>query len=209
MKLLLTSKEKFLTSKGYHFLGIPKDQLKIGYITTALKATTNSKYLSYMKEFETEMKNDHIHFEEFDVTGKTEKEIRDFFKDKNVIQVCGGNAFYLLRAVRESGFDKVLTDLVNEGLIYIGSSAGSYLMCPTVEVASWKTDRDRYGLTDFTALGYVPFLLKCHYTDDKKDEIKEKVTDLKYPLRLLKDDQALLVEGNKISFIGSEGESKI
>ena len=206
MKLLLTSKEKFLIAKGYDLLGMPKDKLKIGYITTALKATANTKYLSYMKEFETEMRESNILFEEFDIEGKNEKEIQEFFKDKNVVQVTGGNTFYLLKSVRESGFDKVLKNLLNNGLVYIGSSAGSYIMCPTIEVAGWKMDRDRHGLTDFTALGYIPFLLKCHYTDDSKEDVLEKIKDLKYPLRILRDDQAFLVEDDRVTFIGDEGE---
>lgn len=209
MKLLLTSKEKFLIKKGYDLLNIPKDKLRIGYITTALKVVTDTKYLNYMEEYETEMTNRHIRFEKFDIENKDEAEIRDFFKDKNVIQVCGGNPFYLLRAVRESGFDRVLKDLLNKDLIYIGSSAGSYIMCPTIEVAAWKAGRNQYGLTDFTALWYIPFLLKCHYTDGAKAEIKEKMADLKHPLRLLKDDEALLVENDKVSFIGNAEESMI
>lgn len=89
MKLLLTSKEKFLITKGYDLLGIPKDKLKIGYITTSLKTTANTDYLSYMKEFEDEMRENNISFEEFDIEGKSEKEIQNFFRDKNAIQVTG------------------------------------------------------------------------------------------------------------------------
>ncbi|MES2409616.1 MAG: Type 1 glutamine amidotransferase-like domain-containing protein [Patescibacteria group bacterium] len=204
MKLLLTSKEKFLITKGYDLLGIPKDKLKIGYITTALKVVADSEYLAYMKEYEVEMRNNHISFEEFDIEGKNVKEIREFFNDKKIVQVSGGNPFYLLKHVRESGFDKVLKDLLDEGLIYIGSSAGSYIMCPTIEVAGWKAGRNNYGLTDLTALGYVPFLLKCHYTDSAKDTILEKKKDLKYPIRILRDDQAFLIGDGNVTFIGDE-----
>lgn len=79
-------------------------------------------------------------------------------------------------------------------------------MCPTVEVGAWKLDRNRYEITDFTALNYVPFLIKCHYTDDQKDEVLEKIKTLKYPLRVLKDDQCFLLEDGKISFIGNSPE---
>lgn len=81
-------------------------------------------------------------------------------------------------------------------------------MCPTIEVAGWKAGRDQYGLTDFTALWYVPFLLKCHYTDDSKENILEKMKGLKYPLRVLKDDQAFLVENGNVTFVG-DGEEVI
>ncbi len=206
MKLVLASKEKFLIKKGYSLLDIPKEDLRIGYITTALKVVEDQVYLAYMKEYEAEMIKEHIDFEEFDLEGKTEKEIREFFANKNVIQVSGGNPFYLLKAVRKSGFDKVLRDLLDKGLPYVGCSSGSYLMCPTVEIGGWKTTRNKYGVTDFTALGYVPFLIKCHYTDDMKEQVLEKAKDLKYPLKVLRDDQAFFVKDNSCIFIGDSQE---
>lgn len=209
MKLLLASKEKFLIKKGYSLLNIPKDKLRIGYINTALKVVEDTEYLAYMKEYEEEMVKNNIYFERFDIKDKTEKEIREFFADKNVIQISGGNPFYLLKTVYESGFDKVLKDLLNDGLCYIGCSSGSYIMCPTIEVGGWKTSRNKHGVTDFTALGYVPFLIKCHYTDDSKEKIIEKIKTLKYPLRLLTDNQAILVDNGKYSFVGEEEDKTI
>ncbi len=209
MKLLLVSKEKFLIEKGYDFLGIPKDKLRIGYINTALKVSEDEEYLAYMKEYEEEMVKNNIYFERFDIKDKTEEEIREFFTDKNVIQVSGGNSFYLLKAVYESGFDKILKDLLSNGLCYVGCSSGSYIMCPTIEVAGWKTARNRYGMTDFTALGYIPFLIKCHYTDDSKEKIIEKMKTLKYPLRLLTNKQGILVNDDKYTLVGDGEEIKI
>jgi peptidase E len=170
MKLVLASKEKFLIEKGYDLLGIPKEELRIGYITTALQVVEDAEYLTYMKEYEEDMMKAGIHFEPFDLKDKSEEAIRVFFADKNVVQVSGGNPFYLLKYVRESGFAAILEELLTKGLAYVGCSSGSYLMCPTVEVGGWKVSRNRYGVTDFTALGYVPFLLKCHYTEDQKEK---------------------------------------
>ena len=48
-------------------------------------------------------------------------------------------------------------------------------MCPTIEVANWNENgRDRFGLTDFSALNYVPFVLKVHYKDEAENLVKEK-----------------------------------
>lgn len=209
MKLLLASKEKFLIKKGYSLLNIPKDKLRIGYINTALKVVEDTEYLAYMKEYEEEMVKNNIYFERFDIKDKTEKEIREFFADKNVIQVSGGNPFYLLKTVYESGFDKILKDLLNDGLCYIGCSSGSYIMCPTIEVGGWKTSRNKHGVTDFTALGYVPFLIKCHYSDDQKEKVLEKIKTLKYPLKLLTDNQGIFFDNGKYSFVGEEEEKTI
>jgi len=122
------------------------------------------------------------------------------------MQVSGGNAFYLLKAVRETSFGLIIKRLLDQGINYIGCSSGSYLMCPTVEIASWKLSRNRYGLADFTALGYVPFLIKCHFQDEVRAEIVERAKTLKYPLKVLKDDQCFCLEDGKISFVGNSAE---
>lgn len=209
MKILLASKEKFLIKKGYEFLGIPKNQLKIGAINTALNVVEDKVYLQYIKEYRKDMELSGISFEEFDVEGKSKEEILKFFNDKNTIQVFGGNLFYLLKIFREVGFQEILKDLLNKGFYYVGCSAGTYVMCPTIEVGGWKTARNRFGLIDFSGFGYVSYLIKCHYTDDKKDLIKEKMKTLKYPLRILRDEQAILVEDGETTFLGDGEEVKL
>ena len=156
------------------------------------------------------MQENHIFFEEIDIEGKSKNEILNFFKNKNIIHVEGGNTFYLLKAIRESGFVEILKKLLNEGRVYIGTSAGAYIMCPTIEVANWnETGRDRFGLTDFTALNYVPFVLKVYYKDEAENLIKEKMKILKYPLRILKDGEGILVENNEAIFYGEQNETML
>lgn len=206
MKIVLASKENFLLDKGYDLFGISRDKLKIGIINTAFKAVEDLDYIKYIKNYYKLMNVSGIDFKQFDIQGKTEAEILDFFSDRNLIQVSGGNVFYLLKAIRDVQFDLILKKLLGKGLNYISCSAGSYIMCPTVEVGSWKLGRNKYGITDYTALNYVPFLIKCHFTDDKKELLIEKKKTLKYPLRALKDNQCFLLEDEEVKFIGSGEE---
>ncbi len=206
MKLILGSDLSFLLKYGYKLTGIPKDQMKIGYITTAAKGDRGdfSRNLKYT------IKDAGYDFEEIDIEGKTKEEIKSFFADKNIIHMEGGNSFYILKVVRDVGFAEILKELFEEGKIYIGTSAGSYIMCPTIEVSDWdETGKPRYGVTDFKALSYIPFVLKVHYRDEQKESVKEKMKTLKYPLRILKDGQGFLVENGKITFVGDEEEVKI
>ena len=114
-----------------------------------------------------------------------------------------------MKAIRENGFAEILKELLNEGKIYIGTSAGAYIMCPTIEVANWnETGRDRFDLTDFSALNYVPFVLKAHYTDEQEQKIKANLPTLQYPIRILRDGQGILVENEKYTFFGGE-ETKL
>jgi len=207
MKIILASDLSFLLKYGYDLTGISKSEMKIGYIITASKVARDKTFLEKVKN---SMRENHILFEEMDIEGKSKDEMLNFFKNKNVIHVEGGNTFYLLKAIRESGFAGVLEELLNIGKIYIGTSAGAYIMCPTIEVANWdETGRDRFGLTDFSALNYVPFVLKVHYKDEAKNLIKEKIKTLKYPLRILRDGQGILFENDKYTFFGDSEEVNI
>ncbi|KKU09472.1 MAG: S51 family peptidase [Parcubacteria group bacterium GW2011_GWF1_45_5] len=204
MKIILASDLSFLFKYGYDLTGISKSEMKIGYVMTASKVARDKTFFEKVKN---SMRENHILFEEMDIEGKSKEELKNFFKNKNVIHVEGGNTFYLLKAIRENGFAEVLKELLSEGKIYIGTSAGAYIMCPTIEVANWnETGRDRFGLTDFSGLNYVPFVLKVHYKNEAEELVKEKIKTLKYPLRILRDGQGILVENNQYTFFGDEAE---
>ena len=209
MKLILGSDLTFLLKYGYGLTGIPKDQMKIGYVTTASQGARN--FGQRVKDvIIPTIKEAGYYLEDIDIVGKSKDELRNFFKDKNVIHVEGGNTFYLLKAIRETGFAEILKELLNEGKIYIGTSAGSYVMCPTIDVSDWSDETvDRFRVTDFTALNYVPFVLKVHYKDEAEEEVKEKMKALKYPLRILRDGQGILVEDGKYTFYGDGEEVKL
>lgn len=202
MKLLLASKEKFLIKEGYSYLGISKENLRIGLINTAFTRSIDENFSLYIKEYKQDLEKEGIYFEEIDIHGKTENEIYDFFSDKNVIQVQGGNPLYLLKCARETSFDKILKDLLNKGLVYIGCSSGAHLMSPSVILGTFKKGRNHFGVTDFTAFGYVPYLVRPHYKDEMESEVREIMKTVDYKIRLITDDQAILIEDGKETFIG-------
>jgi len=207
MKLILASDLSFLIKYGYDLTGIPKDQMKIGYVITASKGDRNKTFFTNIKKA---VEDTGYNIKEIDIEGKNKEEIKDFFKDKNIIHIEGGNTFYLLRAIRETGFVSILKELLEEGKVYIGTSAGSYIVCPSIEVADWdKTGKIRFDVTDFTALNYVPFVLKVHYKDEQEKTVRKGIETLKYPIRILKDGQGMFCEDGNCRFIGDEEEVKL
>lgn len=203
-KLLLASNGKFLIDKGYNLIGIPKEKIKIAYIITASKGVKNLSYLDTHRE---DMRAAGLDFEEIDIENKTLEELRKFMSDKNVIHMEGGNAFYLLRVIRKTGFDEVVKELVSNGVVYAGTSAGAYIACPTIETSTWGPNKkEDYGLTDLTGLGFVPFLIKAHYKDELANLFKEKIRNASCPVRLLRDGQGILVEDDSHTFVGEGKE---
>ncbi len=211
MKLILGSDFSFLLKYGYDLTGIPSSQLRVGYIITASKGDRDKSFIENVRKLVQKNANDHGWvYDEIDIEGKTKDELRVFFKDKNVIHIEGGNTFYLLKAIRETGFDQLLKEFIDEGKVYIGTSAGAYIMCPTIEVSDWdETGIQRHGVTDFTALNYVPFALKVHYKDEQESKVREKMQSLHYPLRILKDGQGIVVENGNYTFYGGIEETQL
>lgn len=203
--LLLASNGSYAIEKGMKLLFPDVSRIKLVWITTAGKGAKNQDYLNKHREL---LKKEGYNFTEIDIDGKNEDELEKLLRDKNAVYVEGGNTFYLLKAVRESGFDKVIKKLIERDVAYIGASTGSYIACPTIEMSTWKKpgeEKNDFGVTDLTAMNLVPFLLKAHYEPEMKEFLKEKIAKTQYPVKILTDDQAILVKGYKIELL-SEGE---
>lgn len=126
-------------------------------------------------------------------------------EEVDIIYVGGGNVFYLLNMMRKSGFTKILPKLVRQGKGYIGSSAGSYVACPTIEAGTWKpsySDRNFVKIKNFKALNLVPFLLIAHFEEKYRSIINDAASRAKSPIVALYDTQAVYVKGNKYKVLG-------
>lgn len=201
--LLLMSSSKFFTEHAQTHFEKPLTEAKIAYITTAVKGVSDRSYLDRSIKC---MREAGLNFEEIDIEGKKKFELREILKDKDIIYVAGGNTFYLLNAARESGFDSLVKELVERGVLYVGASAGSYIACPTIEMATWKHQDvyGHYGVDDLNGLNLVPFLVTAHYTPEYELIIREKMKTSKYPVKILTDEQALLVVGDDVKLIGEK-----
>jgi dipeptidase E len=205
-RLLLASNGAFVVKKGFELFFDDLSKIRLAHITTAQKGVDDRRYIKWHQK---DFKKKGIEFEEVDLDGKRPDDLREILKDKNVIYVDGGNTFYLLKAIRESGFEEVLREFIESGGVYIGTSAGSYVACPTIEMSTWKKDqKERFGVTDLAAMNFVPFLIKAHYDEEMRSEIEDKVASAKYPTRILRDGQAILIEDGKVSFVGDGEEVK-
>jgi len=190
MKLLLTSAGMNVKDEIVRILPRPAKQLKLAHIITASKPEPNK---NYMVKDKGGMRDLGFDVEDIDIEGKNEEGLRKILKEKDLVCVQGGNTFFLLKAVRESGFDKVIKELIRQGKIYIGISAGSYIVCPTIVQSTWKhQDRNHFGLTDFTALNLVPFIIVAHFEEKYRKIIEDGAKTTKYPIVALSDTQAIL-----------------
>ena len=103
--------------------------------------------------------------------------------DFDIIYMMGGNTFYLLNIIRNTGFDKIIKDFIDNGKIYIGSSAGSEILGNSVDIALGY-DKNNVNMIDFTVLKIVNALIVPHsnrkeeFINDLKNKTNENVIAL-------------------------------
>ena len=131
-------------------------------------------------------------------------DIQNEIASANCIYVASGEVFRLLNALRSTGADRLLTDAVNQGKLYAGSSAGAIIAGPSIEPASIMDDpKTAPQLTDYTGLNLTPHVIVPHAqgtTGPYSIEIISKTVQTygrEWNLLLLRDGQALLVDDEK------------
>lgn len=205
MKLFLSS-AGFATETEEDFIklvGKEPSLIKIGFIPTASDTEERKDYVQRDIESIKKLGMSCIFV---DLKEENEDTLYQKLSQVDVILVEGGNTFYLLDWVKKSGFDKVVKKLINEGKVYYGISAGTYIACPTIEHAKWKhlDDPDKVNRTDIDALRLVNFLIVAHYADKYKEAVENGVKTTSLPVIALTDQQAIVVDGNTIKLAGPE-----
>lgn len=207
MKLFLTSAglPPETTQDFLDFLNEDPKKMKICFITTASHPEKNKWYIKKDAKRLSELG---FQIEEFDLRNNNEDSLRKRLKTFDIIFVEGGNTFYLLKYVKESGFDHIIHEFLTRGGVYVGVSAGTIITGLNIETSNWnygEPDKNIVNLEDLEGLNLIPFVFCVHM--DKKDTniIKKYATETNYPTVGLTDTQALLID-DKIKKIVGTGE---
>ncbi|MBL7036656.1 Type 1 glutamine amidotransferase-like domain-containing protein [Candidatus Microgenomates bacterium] len=123
------------------------------------------------------------------------------FDNKDIIWFSGGACGYLMYWILRTSLDKYLPKILKKS-VYVGSSAGSMIASKTLNVAEWYIDEYERGAKHIPGLNLVDFDMYPHYNEDQYDEIKNEYGGKK--LYLLKDGEAILVDGEKVELLGEE-----
>ncbi len=200
-------KRLFLTSFGLSafadFVGRDPRTTSIGFIPTAADPYKNQWFIDSDRKFLSE-----LGFNIVDVNIGDKSQIKKL-NDVDVIFVGGGNTFYLLEKAIESGALEMIRKLVNSGILYAGSSAGSVFAGPSIAPVAFIDDpKDAPNLKTTDSLGLVDFVVLPHYGKEKyidsyKKAMKE-FEDKGFKLISLNDEQAIIVEGDDYKIIESK-----
>ena len=138
---------------------------------------------------------------------------RNPFKDLSKarsIYVGGGNTYALLMRLQKARLLTPIRRLVQRGIPYIGSSAGSNLAGPTILTTN---DWNVVGLSQFKALGLVSFNINPHYketdpamapfSETRDDRIREYHIVNQNPVVGIEEGAMLIIENGCVMVRGS------
>lgn len=209
MKLILCS-EGFSTpntvQKCVELVGKSQDQIKIGIINEAFAVELGDKrwVLDNLNSVANNFKGE---IDIIDLLALPIDEIEKRFEDKDVIFVVGGDTDYLMSIYQKSGFDKLLPKLLKTK-VYVGSSAGSMVIGKRISADAYKLiygEDSKWNISEYVGLvnlSVMPHLDSPHFPN-RKESLLKAVGSFKGKVYGLRDDSAVVVDGDKEYTIGS------
>ena len=178
---------------------------KIAFIPTAANTKNGGKgwLIDHLNEFRNLGEIDII-----DIAALKKEIWLPKLKQSNIIVMGGGDTTYLMNQIKNSGLIKELPQLLKDK-IYVGISAGSIVLCPTL-FGNSEYLHSNHKQKSIKGLNYVDFHFRPHLNSPSFPKVidknlKEIAKKINKPLYALDNNSAIFISNNKLKII-SEGQ---
>jgi dipeptidase E len=199
LNMFLTSSFKDVVDLFREFVVDDLKGKSLSFIPTASIPEEITHYIHTAKEAFAKLG---VVVEELDISAAPLQEIKEKLERNDYIYVSGGNTFYLLQELQKSGADKIITEQVHSGKLYIGESAGSIITSPDIEYVKFMDDIGKATtLKSFEGLNFINVYPVPHYNNEPfKDAASDLMAHYNSKLNLvpISNTQVIQVEKDKI-----------
>lgn len=142
----------------------------------------------------------------------TALDARSAVENAEAVFIGGGNTFRLLKTLYDQDLLGVIRKRVEEGMPYLGSSAGSVVACPTLKTTN---DMPVVQPPSFAALNIVSFQINAHYVDPdpssthmgetREERLLQYLEDNDIPVVALREGAMVNLDGGVVTLKGISG----
>ena len=199
MKLFLTSYLAGTKELVQNFL-TQNDIQEILFIPTAANV---EEYRGYVDEGIAALKENGYNVTILDVATTPHNKSVQTIKNSGCLCISGGNTFYLLQELKRNGLLDLIKQKVQDGMLYIGESAGAIIACPDISYNQIMDDKTvATELTNYSGMGLVDYYVLPHngefpFVETTAQTIK--IYSEKINLIPLNNSQAVIVENGVCS----------
>lgn len=144
---------------------------------------------------------------ELDIVQASKETMQAELSKTDIVYIAGGNTFYLLHQMRETGFDVMLESFVGGGGLYVGASAGALIVGPDIGLIDLLDEPEKVPeLQSTKGFGWVDVVPIPHCNMVERtaiiEQIKERNNDT-LKIVTLTDDEGLIVENGTWQVVDS------
>ncbi len=201
-RLFLSSSFADVASAFPDFAREPLEGKTVAFIPTASAVEKVTFYVAAGKKA---LESLGLVVEELDVSTVARETAARAIRESDFIYVTGGNVFHLLRELKRTGVGSMIVEAIRAGKPYVGESAGSMILSPSIEYARLMDDPAAApDLADYASLGAVPFYTVPHVGCFPFKKAAQRIID-EYgptlPLRAINNSQAIEVSGDLVTIV--------
>jgi dipeptidase E len=161
MTVILAAEAAHVLSAVAKEMGTPFFRKQFACITTAAAPYEEKPWIA---DEQKALRSLGATIKEVDLSSLSASEAASVIADSEGVYVHGGNTFYLLQEMQRVGFKEIITSYIASGRSYVGSSAGSLVIGPRIDLIASMDDPSIAPKVDATkGLGLINIIPLVHF----------------------------------------------